>query len=213
MAADARRLSLNAPGTQILLIVSAADPDAAVKLDAALGATAIGCILVTEVDDPTGAAHRLVQAAQSCGVAALIEGEAELARRIGADGLQLAADEARYGQARRLLGPQASIGVAVGASRHDAMVLGELGADYVAFGGGDVAEAERDALIAWWAELFTVPCVALGVAGVEEAVRLARAGADFVALSAAWMETADPARHLVAYADAIAAVDRAQEPA
>lgn len=63
------------------------------------------------------------------------------------------------------------------------MVLGEAGADYIAFGRLSSAEEAREKqleLIAWWAELFEVPCVALGSSTVDEAVTLARSGADFV---------------------------------
>ena len=67
------------------------------------------------------------------------------------------------------------------------MVLGELGADYVAFApaGADaeVRAARRD-LLAWWAELFEVPCVAWDVADAGEGRELVLAGADFLACRA-----------------------------
>lgn len=44
------------------------------------------------------------------------------------------------------------------------------------------AAARQLELIAWWAEIFEVPCVAMDVADREAAGRLARAGADFVCL-------------------------------
>jgi thiamine-phosphate pyrophosphorylase len=71
-------------------------------------------------------------------------------------------------------------------TRHDAMLAGEAGADYVMFGEPSQtgsrpafdAVAER---VAWWAELFEVPCVGFANS-LEEVGRLAVAGADFVAL-------------------------------
>ena len=64
-------------------------------------------------------------------------------------------------------------------------MAGEAGADYLMFGdmglggrrtSGDVAER-----VAWWAELFQVPC--MGFAGsLDEVEALVAAGADFVAL-------------------------------
>jgi thiamine-phosphate pyrophosphorylase len=66
------------------------------------------------------------------------------------------------------------------------MVAGELGADYVMFGEHDSA-GRRPSLqailerVAWWAELFELPCV--GFAGaLGEVEPLARAGADFIAV-------------------------------
>ena len=120
-------------------------------------------------------------------VALLVENDAARANRIGADGVHLPADAALYGQAREHLGQRAIIGVGCNESRHDAMLLAELGADYVAFGQtaspSDREREERAGLIAWWSEIFVVPCVAWNVETLEEAAHLARLGADFVALA------------------------------
>jgi thiamine monophosphate synthase len=64
------------------------------------------------------------------------------------------------------------------------MTVAEAGADYVAFGGFDddgPTEATL-ALTAWWAALTTVPCVAAGCGGPEDATLLRDAGADFIAV-------------------------------
>jgi thiamine-phosphate pyrophosphorylase len=131
--------------------------------------------------------RRLIRLAHQRDLACLVEQNAELAQKVGADGVHILADEAIYTKARALLGKDASIGVACGTSRHAAMQLAEMGADYVAFAGN--APDEIDAidqcaeLIAWWAEIFVVPCVAWNIRSVTDAVRLARLGADFVAPS------------------------------
>jgi thiamine-phosphate pyrophosphorylase len=44
------------------------------------------------------------------------------------------------------------------------------------------ARARRLDLVAWWSEIFEVPCVALDVETAADAGQLARAGADFVAM-------------------------------
>src|SRR5262249_59343895 len=68
--------------------------------------------------------------------------------------------------------------------RHDAMLAGESGADYVMFGEPD---DERPAFavvverVAWWAELFEVPCVGYA-ASLAEIPPLVAAGADFIAV-------------------------------
>ena len=66
------------------------------------------------------------------------------------------------------------------------MSAAEAGADYVMFGEPDAAGARPsfaavEERVAWWAEIFELPCV--GYAGaLEEVAPLVRAGADFVAL-------------------------------
>jgi thiamine-phosphate pyrophosphorylase len=68
------------------------------------------------------------------------------------------------------------------------MTLGEAGADYVGFGipalveDRETARERRLELVAWWSEIFEVPCVAFDVEADEDAGLLAQAGADFVAL-------------------------------
>jgi thiamine-phosphate pyrophosphorylase len=156
---------------------------------------------------------RLIDLVQARGIACLIEEDAELAERLGADGVHIEANPAAYTQARALLGSEASIGVGCGLSRHEAMRLAEMGADYVAFGatgeGGIDAIDQRAELIAWWSEIFVVPCVAWNVESVEEAERLAALGADFVAPAAqVWQEAG--AASLIAELDrAIGRVRRA----
>ncbi len=69
------------------------------------------------------------------------------------------------------------------------MTFGEMNADYVAFGVPAFVKDRETAferqldLIAWWAEIFEVPCVAMDVASVDQAAVLADAGADFVCLT------------------------------
>jgi len=156
--------------------------DIAVLFITALGATPLNAAL----------AKPLVDIAQARGVAALIDHDVQLARTLRADGVHLpwAKDAAtRYAEARQIMGNHFIVGVDAGRSRHDAMTLGEAGADYVGFGipahveDRETARARRLALIEWWSEIFEVPCVAFDVESPNEAAALVRAGADFVALA------------------------------
>ncbi len=133
----------------------------------------------------------LITIAQEIGIAALIEADAHLARALGTDGVHLPWSKdpaATYVDAREILGPDGIVGVDAGRSRHDAMSLGEQGADYVGFGipahvtDRETAAARRLDLVQWWAEIFEVPVVAFDVATADEAADLASAGADFVAV-------------------------------
>jgi thiamine-phosphate pyrophosphorylase len=135
-------------------------------------------------------ARPLVELAQAKGVAALIAGDAALSRTLRADGVHLPWDEdiaARFGEAREIIGGRFIVGADAGRSRDDAMTLGENGADYIAFGipafvqDRESAGERRLDLIAWWSEIFEVPCVAFDVNTAQEAAALAAAGADFVA--------------------------------
>jgi thiamine-phosphate pyrophosphorylase len=170
-----------------------ARPGARAQLEAALAASDVAAVLVAGGDGerPARAATAdLIAAAQHADIAALILDDAQLARELGADGVHLGAQShgiACYQDARGVLGAGAIIGADCSASRHAAMSLAEAGADYIAFGASPSGCAEarerRDALVAWWAEIFEVPCVALDVATAPEAVALRAAGADFPAVT------------------------------
>ncbi|MFG1292808.1 thiamine phosphate synthase [Xanthobacter versatilis] len=128
----------------------------------------------------------VAEALQKHDAAVLVEGPDTLVTAAGLDGVHVS-DLRGLQAALRELKPQAIVGAGGLASRHDAMEAGESGADYVFFGAleprpGDAPEILD--LVAWWAELFEVPCVGLA-ASLDEAEALAQAGADFVALAEA----------------------------
>jgi thiamine-phosphate pyrophosphorylase len=135
---------------------------------------------------------------------------------MGADGVHVGQEDAPYAEARRIMGADRIVGVTCHASRHLAMIAGEAGADYVAFGAffpTDTKEAPIRAepeLLSWWQENFVIPCVAIGGIQIEHAEVLARAGADFLAVSAGvWRHPDGPAAAVRAFN---AALDRAHEP-
>lgn len=97
------------------------------------------------------AIERLRAIAQERGVAFLLRDDAALAARSGCDGVVVG--PSAYAAARKTVGAQAIVGVAVGTSRHEAMEAGEAGADFVGFD----ADAE---IVSWWTEMMEVPCVA-----------------------------------------------------
>jgi thiamine-phosphate pyrophosphorylase len=127
----------------------------------------------------------LARTVQGRGVALLLDGRPELAGRWGADGSHLTGADALQ-RAITSLKPERIAGAGGLKTRHDAMIAGESGADYVMFGEPDAAGRrprfpailER---VAWWAELFEPACVGYA-ATFAEAGQLAAAGADFVAL-------------------------------
>jgi thiamine-phosphate pyrophosphorylase len=112
--------------------------------------------------------------------------------------------------ARKIVGGSRIVGADAGISRDDAMTLGEAGADYIAFGAPShlkdraKGRARRQEMIAWWSELFEVPCVAFDVETASEAAELARVGADFVAVALTVGRSVQAAsEHIAAIADTI----------
>jgi thiamine-phosphate pyrophosphorylase len=136
-------------------------------------------------------AQRLVELASALDVATLVENDARLAARVGADGAHVAGAGPEFADALASLHPQRIVGAGGLRTRDDSMNAGEAGADYVMFGeprrdGFTPPLAETVERVAWWAEIFETPCVAY--AGALEAVApLREAGADFIALGdAVW---------------------------
>ena len=130
-------------------------------------------------------AKALVSVTQAKDAALLLDGHADLVARAGADGAHLTGLDA-FNEALGTLKPERIAGVGGLATRHDAMLAAEAGADYLMFGAPDDngARPTFDAIeerIAWWAEVFESPCVGYAAA-LSEIALLVKAGADFIAL-------------------------------
>jgi thiamine-phosphate pyrophosphorylase len=122
---------------------------------------------------------------QDKGAALLLDSHVELVARAGADGAHLTGLEAFTGALAHLK-PDRIAGIGGLITRHDAMSAAEAGADYVMFGEPGASSARPsfaavEERIAWWAEVFEIPCVSYA-ASADEVAPLAKAGADFVAL-------------------------------
>jgi len=129
-------------------------------------------------------AKTIAPAVQAKGVALLLDGNSELVARAGADGAHLTGIAALTA-ALDTLKPERIAGAGGLRTRHDAMLAGESGADYLMFGepaAGPRHLADIAERVAWWAEVFELPCVAYAE-DLDEVGTLAAAGADFVALS------------------------------
>ena len=130
----------------------------------------------------------LAPVCQSRGTAFLLNGHAHLVAATGADGIHV---QGPVKGLRAKLPKDAILGAGCGLSRHDAMVAGEQGADYVSFGPWGPEAAE---VLGWWQEMMELPCVAAGGLTADNAAEAARAGADFVLLrSAVWQAQEAPA--------------------
>ncbi len=147
----------------------------------------------------------LLRAAVAADCALLIENDARVAARLGADGVHVAGAGEELKAALESLKPDRIVGAGALRMRDEAMSAGEAGADYVMFG-EPCAKAPAMALellierVGWWAEIFETPCVAYA-GSIEATGLLARAGADFVALDEAiWTAPSPPEAALQAQA-------------
>lgn len=194
------------PPCRLYLITPPAIPDLdafARDLEAALDAGEVAALQIRlkEADDATvlAAVAALKPVAQARGVAVILNDRPDLAARSGCDGVHLGQSDASVAEARRLMGPEAMIGVTCHDSRELAMEAAEAGADYVAFGAffptATKATTHRPEpeVLTIWQETVEIPCVAIGGITAANAADLARAGADFVAVSAAvWSHPQGP---------------------
>lgn len=192
------------PPCQLYLITPPAINDLegfAVTLDAALAAGEVAALQIrlkpATAQQVRAAVSTLAPVARRHGVAVLLNDDPDLAKETGCDGVHVGQGDMDLAQARRVMGPDAMIGVTCHDSRHLAMEAAEAGADYVAFGAffptstkAVEHRAELDTL-SIWQETMEIPCVAIGGVTVETAASLARAGADFIAVSAGVWEHPD----------------------
>jgi thiamine-phosphate pyrophosphorylase len=177
------------PAPRLYLVTPQDTAGLADKLAQALGAADVAAVLLRlpQTDERThvNQAKALAPIVQDKGAALILDGHPDLAVRAGADGAHLTGIDA-LNEALAALKPARIAGCGGLESRHDAMLAAEAGADYVMFGEPDEngsrpsfeAVAER---IAWWAEVFEIPCVGFA-ASLDEVEPLAQAGADFIAV-------------------------------
>ena len=157
--------------------------------------------------------------AQARGAAVILNDRPDLASRLGCDGVHVGQQDASCAEARRAVGRQGMVGVTCHNSFHLGLEAAEAGADYVAFGAFFATatkqathHAEPELLNAWQGAMLT-PCVAIGGITVASAQDLARAGADFLAVSAGvWAYCEGPAAAVRAFNTAMAQGVAARSP-
>ena len=162
-------------------------------LDQALAAGDVAALQIRlkPADDATirAAVAALAPIARRHDVAVLLNDRPDLARETGCDGVHIGQGDGSLAEARRILGPDAMIGVTCHDDRDLAWDAAEGGADYVAFGAFYPTDTKETVhrpgleVLTVWQETVETPCVAIGGVTVDNAADLARAGADFVAVS------------------------------
>ena len=190
MGTSGKAVSQRAAPRLYLVTPPVGDPDAVANgLADALNAADIAAVLLRLADGDEAAQLDRIKALriliQSNGAALLLDGHAGLAARADVDGAHLTGIDAFLAAAPSLK-PARIAGCGGLNTRHDAMLAGESGADYVMFGEPDTngRKPSFDAVlerVEWWADVLTIPCVAYA-ASLDEAEALAAAGADFIAV-------------------------------
>lgn len=186
------------------------DADFAARLTEALEAGDVAALQIRlkdhSRDEIRQLAPDLIRIAQSRGVAAILNDDPGLAAELGCDGVHIGQQDGPVKAARAVMGKDRTIGVTCHDSRHLAMVAGEAGADYVAFGAfyptatKDVTHQATPDVLTWWTELFELPCVAIGGITVENAAPLIESGADFLAVcGGVWNHPDGPAAAVKAF--------------
>jgi thiamine-phosphate pyrophosphorylase len=202
--------SRNRPNPRLYLLAPVSDPAAlSGALAEIFSAADVAAVLLRLRDgDERGLINKaktVAPSVQASGAALIIGGRPDIVAQAGADGAHVVGPQGLR-SAIATLKPNYIAGVGGLHSRHDAMVAAEAGADYVMFGEPDAVghHPAREAVIdrvAWWAELFEIPCVGYASA-LDDIDALAAAGADFIAIGDALFE--DPRGLEAAAADAAA---------
>lgn len=129
----------------------------------------------------------LVDVAQGTDVAAMLAYDVGGEQRPwplphGADGAHLVGPTDRVGAVIEARPEGASVG-ALAASRHEAMVFGECGADYVWFGRTADLDEEAVERAAWWQALFEVPGVLAGPNDERSVALMVATRVEFIAVN------------------------------
>lgn len=212
MSAKATKPAPARPAPRLYLATPAVDdPQKLVaQLPQLLAAADVAAVLLRLKDaDPRtliGRVKAVAPVVQKGGAALLLDGHADLVARGGADGAHLHG----VGEMQEWLPqlqPSRIAGVGGLSTRHDSMVAGEAGADYVLFGepADDGSRPSAEAIserLGWWAELFEPPCVGYA-ASLDEAHQFATAGADFVLVGDFVWAADDPATALAQAGEAL----------
>ncbi len=171
------------------------DPAAfAPVLESALEAGDVACVQLRlkDVDDDTirRACDILRPVVQDRDAAMILNDRPDLAIETGCDGVHIGQADRPYRETRDMVGPDRIVGVTCHDSRHLAIDAADAGADYVAFGAFYPTATKqppswaKPELLRWWADVMTVPSVAIGGITVDNGRVLVEAGADFLAVSA-----------------------------
>lgn len=127
------------------------------------------------------AAKQIITQIQDRSTAVLLEDEVELVQALQADGAHLNLAPDQIGQAVKILHPDFIVGAGSIATRHEAMLIGEAGVDYVILGDLEThTTQEQHELAKWWAQ--NIECDSALVANGLSEDQISAANNEFIAL-------------------------------
>ena len=165
------------------------------RLSAALAAGPVAAFQfrVKSMDQHEAArlAEPLLAICRAADVAFIVNDDVGLAKRIGADGVHLGQDDGDPREARKILGPEAQIGITVhaqppsrhGRGRRPGPIISPLVPSTPPPPNRPIIR-RTPSIIGWWTTVSEIPCVAIGGITAENCAPIVAAGADFIAVSA-----------------------------
>jgi len=141
-------------------------------------------------------ALRLARAIRAGGALFILNDHADIAAAVGADGVHLGQDDLPIAVARRILGPEALVGISTH-SLEQAGAAAAAGADYIGFGPiyetktKDAGAALGLETLAAVASAVTIPVIAIGGITRDTICEVMRAGADGAAVISAICSAGD----------------------
>ena len=152
------------------------------------------------------AAETLMPICHDFDIPLIINDRPDIAANVGADGVHVGQQDADYAEARATVGADGIVGVTCHDSRHLAMIAGEQGADYVAFGAFFPSDSKETKyhpeveILEWCSSMTVLPCVAIGGITADNCKPLVTAGADYLAvIGAVWNHPDGPAAGVSAF--------------
>ena len=119
----------------------------------------------------------------------IINDDAKLAKKVGANGVHLGQKDMPYEEARNILGPDSIIGISCQNDLSLAFKAQSEGADYVAFGSlfstkskADVQHCSLEDLTSFVKEI-KIPSVAIGGINLKNFITVKKSGVDMIAIS------------------------------
>ncbi len=152
----------------------------------------VGFLLRSEIAHDRSVAQNLRDLCGNCNTAFIVQDDPELLKTLSADGVHQS-DPNSITDLRKSIADDQILGAEAGLSRHDAMVAGEDGADYIAFGHlGEPVDQDVIDLVGWWREIAVLPSLAFAETP-DDAMKLVNAGADFIGVSSTiWNDPDSP---------------------
>jgi len=194
--------------------------DFAVSLKEALSAGDVACFQLrmkqASKEEIIQAANLLMPICKEHDVSFIVNDYPEIAKEVNADGVHIGEDEdGGYENARVIIGDDKIVGVSCYASKDKAFLVGDKGADYVAFGQFYESKTKppkgrpTTELLEFWSQFTIVQSVAIGGITPDNAGPIIKAGADFIAVvSGVWEHPDGVAKAVVEYNKVIDSVSK-----